>query len=85
MPMPTIHINGTSPKVLLEDLLNAMNILQAARTAVMATAPHARDYHRQGNTVFVEAHKEHVNRLKRLEDVHAELYSIALHVARKGE
>jgi len=49
MMMPTIHINGTSAKELLEQLRNASVAVREARGALQQAAPHGRDYYPQGH------------------------------------
>ena len=49
MTLPTIHLNGTDPKTLLGDAINAMDALRTAIEALDKTAPNGRDYYPQGS------------------------------------
>ena len=81
MMTPTIHLNGTSKRELLEQQLTAMNAVSAARAALAAAAPNGRDYYPQGNEAIQHALDEHATRLGYLETVFAELEAIAQHIS----
>ena len=72
-PIPTIHINGSSPATLVDGLQVAINALAVAIETVQDAAPNARDYDPQGDGAFCAAAECHRRRLTALRDVHAEL------------
>jgi hypothetical protein len=74
---PTVHLNGTSRKELLEQLTEALERLRRAEGALMAAAPNGRDYYTQGNMKIVEASAQHSLRMKALKVIYAELEEIA--------
>lgn len=86
MTYPTIHINGTNPKTLLEELCSAYNAVQNALEVVAATAPNPRDYyiHKQPDA-FRTADAEHRARLTALQKVAAELADLAEYVVKEAE
>jgi ferredoxin-NADP reductase len=78
---PTIHFNGSSADHLLDDYKDASTALKMAVDALSATAPNARDYYVAGPDAFSTAQREHVERIRRLGDVHDEIHEIMLAVA----
>lgn len=73
MTYPMIHLNGTSAEELSQKFEDARLALDAAYRAVLATAPHARDYYPMGNEALNQANREWVQRLERIESVTQEL------------
>lgn len=82
MIFPTIHLNGTSARDLLQKLSDASVAVQDAIRAVRATCPNARDYYPQGDLAITKALEEHSARLASLAAVQTELETLAAHVAR---
>lgn len=78
---PTINLNGTSPRELLEQQLLAIEALRAAISSVQATAPNGRDYQTALPGTLYLASQGHADRLARLESVLIELEEIAEHVS----
>jgi hypothetical protein len=78
---PTINLNGTPPRVLLEDHLAAIEALRFAISTLIAAAPNARDYQTAPGSTFLAAMSEHRMRLARLETVMGELEQIAEHIS----
>ncbi len=77
---PTIHLNGTSREALLEGCIDCVNAVRHAVEVVQRNRPNIRDYYmREG--AFDAAATEHDARLKKMEDVLAELREIGEHVA----
>lgn len=70
MITPTIHMNGTSRTALLDALLDAGHAVTLAREALMACAPHGRDYYPQGEAAIGQATREHLALDTALRDVH---------------
>ncbi len=56
---PTIHLNGSSPQHLLDQLIEARRSVREATDALVASAPNARDYYPQGPEAFTAARKAH--------------------------
>lgn len=77
---PSIHLNGTSGESLREGYEKAIAAVDAAIEAVAQASPNARDYYPQGNTAFGAADDEHVARMRRLQEVKAELAELYEHV-----
>lgn len=70
---PLIHLNGTARTVLEGDLSAALSKLREAEEFLQCTAPHARDYYPLGPSAHKTAMDQHLDRLKRIESVRAEL------------
>ena len=76
MRIPTVHLNGTDRKSLLEQNHQAARAVADAMEALGAAAPNARDYYIQGAGAFGEVAKEHRARVRKLTDVLSELNEI---------
>jgi hypothetical protein len=74
--IPTVHMNGTSRKELADQLEHAVRAIDTAMEAMREACPHDRDYYLQGPTAGPAAREQHRNRLRRLEAVQAEIYTI---------
>jgi hypothetical protein len=79
MTKPTIHMNGTSGKDLLEQYRNAMKALGAAFDALSKCGPNGRDYYPQGQEAILAALDEHRSRRERLSAIYDEITEIAVH------
>ena len=77
---PMVHMNGTDKKGLIRGYLDAHEAVQNAISVLQANSPNGRDYYPQGYPVFRQAINEHKARIKKLQDVADELYSLAEHV-----
>jgi hypothetical protein len=81
MTKPTIHLNGSYPGNLLEDLQTIQSAVRNAVEAVMEHgSPNARDYYPQGPSAHAAAVAEHQGRIERLESVRKEFEELADHV-----
>jgi hypothetical protein len=78
---PALHLNGTDGETLFRQHADAAAALRAAITALQAAAPHGRDYYPQGDTVLIEAGREHRDRIARIRSVLAEVEELCEHVA----
>jgi hypothetical protein len=78
---PTVHLNGTSPDALFEQLANVNGAIRKAISTLQEAAPHGRDYYPQGDNAINEATKEHLDRIARLRSVMSEIEELAEHVA----
>lgn len=79
MILPTIHPNGTNRQALHEGYRDAITALEAAITALVFTAPNGRDYYPQGPDAYRQAEREHVARIRALNDVVLDLHALAAH------
>ena len=77
---PHLNPNGTTPKELLQQQVDAMQALIRAIEKLRAAAPHARDYQTAAPGAFCVAQQEHTDRIKRIESVTRELDQIAQHL-----
>ncbi len=84
MRTPTININGTSSKELLDGFRKAHRAVSDAMNALNEAAPNGRDYYPQGPDALREAQQEHRARLEKLQSVKTELQEIALTVQREA-
>ena len=78
MTTPTIHLNGTSKQGLGEPLLAAYDKLSEAYVALKETAPNGRDYYPQGPQAMQTATDEHMSRLRRVDEVRAEIEQLLI-------
>jgi len=69
MIKPTIHMNGTGFKTLMEQYEGAYRALSDALEKLYECAPNGRDYYPQGNEAIRTAKKEHGARVSSL--IHA--------------
>ena len=58
MKIPTLHLNGSAPRNLLDPLEEAATALSAALQALEATSPNDRDYYVQGPEAGAQARRE---------------------------
>lgn len=59
MKIPTIHNNGTSREVLLNDADEAIDAITIFVKQFRSMTPHARDYYPQGVRALLDAMSEH--------------------------
>jgi len=79
MMTPTIHLNGTGRKSLLDELEVAHTALNQALVAVGQVTVHGRDYYPQGDHAYGQAREEMVDRLNAIRKVREDV--IAMHIA----
>ena len=82
---PTIHLNGTSAKELVELVENTIRALTTALDAMMKAAPNGRDYYVQGEDAFEVARDEHRERIGKLTDVLRDQEGIYLAIVEQAE
>lgn len=80
MTHPTIHLNGTSRETLLELYAKASDSLGMAYDDLKQAAPNGRDYYTQGPEAMDAAVAEHMDRLRRLDALKAEIDCLYGHV-----
>lgn len=73
MRLPTIHLNGTSAKTLLDEAREANLALHHAIAALEGITVNARDYYVQGTEAHGEAVREHQARIDAIRKVRVEL------------
>ena len=78
LAIPTVHLNGTSAADLLSQLKEAFTAVRQATEKVNQSAPHARDYYVQNDRAYALAREQHVQRIKAMEAVAADLERIAI-------
>ena len=78
---PTIHLNGSSRHHLVETYHASLLTLREAIDSVRRTEPNARDYYVTGEHSYTAARNEHLERIRKLEAVAAELRDIWSQVA----
>ena len=81
MMLPTIHMNGTSTRMLLWGYSDAISGIQTALEGLASAAPNSRDYYPQGRDAYATAYAEHDARKQALMKVLNELQVLAEHVA----
>lgn len=81
--IPTIHLNGSSKQVLMDDLLAAHRAIGVALNKMRQCTPNGRDYYPQGDGVTEKARAEHAERCRKLLEVHDELMEIAVGIDRQ--
>lgn len=79
--LPSIHVNGTSARQLLDDYHDAAHHLQEALNALDRCAPNGRDYYPQGQFAINRAIEEHVRRTSWIRSALAEIEAIGEHVS----
>lgn len=79
MMIPTVHLNGTGSKNLLDEIKTAHTALMAAMVALRQVTVHGRDYYPQGPSAYTQARHEMDARLSTLEKILDDLE--AMHVA----
>jgi hypothetical protein len=78
MTVPTVHLNGTSKRELINQLCEASNALNDAYEKLKRAAPNGRDYYPQGPSALTAATDEHMDRLRRVDAVKYEIDQLTL-------
>lgn len=76
MMIPTIHLNGTTGEVLLDQYTTAASAVQDAIDAICDAGPNARDYYVQRPDAGLAAQREHEARVRALKTVRDALVAI---------
>ncbi len=82
MQLPTIHSNGTSRIRLVNALEEVSNKLNDAYESMREAAPNGRDYYPQGPEALQQATREHLDRMRRLDEIKAEVDALAYAIDR---
>jgi hypothetical protein len=91
MTYPTIHLNGTSPEELQEQLITVADHLMLALKALAEARPHGRDYYTSdyspregvwltGNRSLTQATDEALDREARVRAVYDEIRAISANI-----
>jgi hypothetical protein len=80
MMKPTIHLNGSDAQTLEDNFTAAAKAVDNARSELLLTCPHGRDYYVQGEGAAKVAMAEFETRQKRLNSVYLELVELANYV-----
>jgi len=83
LQLPEIHFNGTGKESLIESLCNASNALNDAYAALRQASPNGRDYYTQGPDAMERATREHLDRMKRLDEIKLEIDWMTCEIAEK--
>jgi hypothetical protein len=78
---PSIHLNGTSKAALLEEQINVLEALRAAREAMSIAQPNGRDYYPQGPMALLHAQDANRDRFRRLNSIIDEVEKIVTHIS----
>ena len=81
---PTINVNGTPQRELLDRQIEVIQALRYAITKLREAAPNARDYQTDRPGDFTQAQVEHQSRLNKLSSIMNELDHIAEFIADQG-
>lgn len=81
IPLPSIHINGTSRESLLEQVVGACAALRKSLDAIQAAYPNARDYYPQGPAAYKQAEARHHELYQTVRDVLREYEQLAEAIA----
>lgn len=81
MLMPSIHLNGSAPRQLIEDNLDAAHHVREALAALARAAPNGRDYYPQGEGAYRQARAEHDARADKLRSILTDLDALSEHVS----
>jgi hypothetical protein len=82
--IPTIHLNGTSKKELLEQQADAREAIMNAMMVLRKAVPHSHDYYPQGDGAYLKAAEQYGIQQKRLQDTYDELMQISLETDAQG-
>lgn len=84
MIFPTVHLNGTSKAGLMEQYQRALEALRQAELALSDASPHARDYYIKGANAENQAITEHQARMRKIEEISAEIEAIVMNIFEQG-
>lgn len=77
---PTVNLNGTGARQLIEGYTETLWKLREARDALAQITPHGRDYQTVASTFMDVASRQHAHRMKMLNRISMEIEQIALAV-----
>ena len=84
MMIPTVHLNGTAKKNLLEELHEASTALRAAEVVLQQVTVHGRDYYVQGPHAYGQARTEMDARLAALTNLQYEIQTMYQEIQKQG-
>ena len=68
-PLPTVHLNGTGKKMLLEGNTRILGAINDLKEAIQSCQFHPRDYYVQGDEAFSLALEERQKHLQAIADM----------------
>ena len=71
LALPTIHLNGTGAKSLVDEYHAVYQAIDKASEALVAATCNARDFYPQGDTAWQQAQDERAEMLSKLAEVQA--------------
>lgn len=80
--LPTIHLNGTGAKTLLEEYTALAEAIESATTALERATCNARDFYPQGNDAWNRAKDERREMFQKLEDLQGYASAWAIEASR---
>jgi hypothetical protein len=80
MILPAIHLNGSDPRRMWLDVVDALGALRGAQEALAAVGPNGRDYYPLGDGALGTALREHEQRQAALAQVMADLEQLSEHL-----
>ena len=83
MPMPTVHLNGTSRDSLVKQRRDIIDALGDVETAIRQAWPHGRDYYTQGPDALPAAQQVWRERWNLVADLQEEIVQEALRIDRQ--
>jgi hypothetical protein len=83
--IPTVHLNGTGKKNLLEELEIAHGAVNTAIDALRQVTVHGRDYYVQGEHAYGQARTEMDARLAALAAVQDDLLNLHVAIQQQGK
>ena len=77
---PTIHLNGSSRRDLLEKHMEILDACRGLLTAMRAATPNGRDYYPQGEKAAIEARDAFNDRYMAISRIYDDFEQIALEI-----
>lgn len=80
IPMPTVHLNGTSQSELLDQFRAVYDALETVETAMRLASPHGRDYYVQEPGALAAAVASHTDRVSTIDNMRQEYFAAAVSI-----
>ena len=77
---PTIHLNGSSPRDLLEQHMKILDGCRCLLAAMRAATPNGRDYYPQGEKAAIEARDAFNERYMAISRIYDDFEQVALEI-----
>ncbi len=82
--VPCVNINGTSKDDLVNQLQTAYMACETLMNALAAAAPHGRDYQTVSQELYLDARRQHDQRMRVVKQMQVELIDLAVAVNEQG-